>query len=170
MKLGSMEDLFVEELRDLYSAENQILKALPKMVKAAESEELRSAFESHLEETQGHVERLEKIMTRIGAKTRGAKCKAMEGLLEEGSDIVKADSEEPAVKDAALIGAAQRVEHYEMAAYGCARTYAKMLGDEEAVSLLSQTLDEEKATDEKLSRIAESSVNPKATATAGANG
>src|SRR5947208_17153518 len=115
MKLGSMDDLFMEELRDLYSAENQILKALPKMIKATKTEELRSALAAHLEETQVHAERLEQIMTRVGAKTRGKKCKAMEGLLEEGAEIIKADADEDAVKDAALIAAAQRVEHYEIA-------------------------------------------------------
>jgi len=168
MKLGSMEDVFNEELRDLYSAENQILKALPKMIKATESGPLRAAFEEHLKQTQVHVERLEKIMKRVGAKTKGKKCKAMEGLLEEGKEILNADADEPAVLEAALIAAAQRVEHYEIAGYGCARTFARMLGDEEAARLLEQTLQEEKETDAKLTQIAESSINREATVGAGA--
>lgn len=164
MKLGTMEDLFIDQLRDLYSAENQILKALPKMVKGANAPELREAFQHHFEETQAQAERLEQILKQHQASTRGRKCKAMEGLLEEGAEILKADADED-VQDAALIAAAQRVEHYEIAGYGCARTYANHLADELAVNLLEQSLEEERVTDEKLTRIAEQSVNRKAAAT-----
>jgi ferritin-like metal-binding protein YciE len=164
MKLGSFEDLFIDQLRDLYSAENQILKALPKMVKGAHATELQQAFEEHFNQTQAHAERLQQILKKLGAKTRGKKCKAMAGLLEEGEDILKADAEDPMVHDAALIAAAQRVEHYEIAGYGCARTFAHYLGDEMAVSLLEQTLEEERSTDERLTRIAEASINREAAA------
>jgi ferritin-like metal-binding protein YciE len=158
MKLNSLRDLLVEELRDLYSAENQILKALPKMAKAASSPELQSGFQEHLEQTRGHVERLDRIFEMLDAKSRGKKCKAMEGLLEEGKEIMGEDGEPP-VMDAALIGAAQRVEHYEIAGYGCARTYARILGEDEIADLLQQTLDEEAETDRKLTDIAENSIN-----------
>jgi ferritin-like metal-binding protein YciE len=161
MKMRSLQDLFVEELRDLYSAENQILKALPKMAKAATSDELRSAFEEHLEQTRVHVERLDQIFERLGARAKGKKCKAMEGLIEEGKEVMK-EAEDPMVLDAALIGAAQRVEHYEIAGYGCARTYARLLGEEEAADLLQETLNEEGETDEKLTEIAESTINVEA--------
>jgi ferritin-like metal-binding protein YciE len=161
MKLGTMEDLFIDQLRDLYSAENQILKALPRMIKGAHAPELQEALQQHLDQTQAQAERLEQILKKQGAKTRGKKCKAMEGLLEEGTEILKADAEAN-VQDAALIAVAQRVEHYEIAGYGCARTYAKHLSDEMAVNLLDQSLQEERTTDEKLTRIAEQSVNRKA--------
>jgi ferritin-like metal-binding protein YciE len=161
MKLASLKDLFVSELKDLYSAEGQILKALPKMAKAASSPELRAAFEEHLEQTQGHVERLEQIFETLGTSPKGKKCKAMEGLIEEGKEILEADGE-PTVRDAGLIAAAQRVEHYEMAGYGCVRTYAKVLQDEQSASLLQETLDEEEETDKKLTQIAESTVNAEA--------
>ena len=128
MKLESLQDLYVEELKDLYSAENQLLKALPKMAKAASSPVLRTAFEDHLEETRGQVERLESIFKKLDANPKGKKCKAMEGLIEEGNEVMTEEAE-PAVRDAALIAAAQRVEHYEMAGYGCVRTYARLLGD-----------------------------------------
>jgi ferritin-like metal-binding protein YciE len=163
MSLGSLDDLYVEELRDLYSAETMIIKALPKMVKAASSEQLQDAFQEHLEQTRGHVDRLEQIFQKLDVRARGKKCKAMEGLLEEGKEMMQQDAE-PAVKDAALIAAAQRVEHYEMAGYGCARTFARILGDEEAASILQQTLDEEGAADKKLTEIAEQAVNQEAAA------
>jgi len=158
MALRTLEDLFVKELKDLYSAEKQILKALPKMAKAASSEKLREGFEEHREQTEGHVERLEKIFESLGKPSRGVKCAAMEGILEEGKELLEEDADE-SVMDAALIAAAQRVEHYEIAAYGTVRTLARMLGNSEAEELLQQTLDEEKQTDEKLTELAESEVN-----------
>lgn len=158
MALRTLEDLFVKELKDLYSAEKQILKALPKMAKAASSEKLREGFEEHREQTEGHVERLEKIFDSLGKPSRGVKCAAMEGILEEGKELLEEEADE-AVLDAALIAAAQRVEHYEIAAYGTVRTLARMLGNSEAEELLQQTLDEEKQTDEKLTELAESEVN-----------
>ncbi len=158
MKLETLKDLFVEELRDLYSAENQILKALPKMHKAAHSPELKAAFELHLKQTEGQVARLEQIFTKLGEKPTGKTCKAMEGLVAEGSEMIH-EKAEPAVKDAGLIAAAQRVEHYEMAGYGTVRTFAKHLKMTEAEHLLQQTLQEEEATDKKLSTLAESNVN-----------
>ena len=154
MQLSSLEDLLVEELKDLYSAENQLLKALPKMAKAATSKELKAGFEKHLKQTQGHVERLEQICESMDVTPKGKKCKAMEGLIEEGADVIEEDAE-PEVKDAALIAAAQRVEHYEIAGYGCVRTYAKLLGNDKAAKLLQQTLDEEGDTDKALSKLAE---------------
>lgn len=160
-KMQTLDDLFLEQLRDLYSAENQIVKALPKMAKYASSEELKSAFEEHLEQTKGHVERLEEIFERLGARSKGKKCEAMEGLLEEGKEILSMNAE-PSVRDAAMIAAAQRVEHYEIAGYGCARTFARLLGDQEAADLLQQTLDEEGETDQKLTQIAESTINVEA--------
>jgi ferritin-like metal-binding protein YciE len=154
MQMESLRDLFVEELKDLYSAENQILKALPKMIKKASSKELKSGFEQHLKETQGHVERLEKIFNGLDESPRGKKCKGMEGVIADGKELMEEDAE-PEVMDAGLIGAAQHVEHYEIAGYGCVRTYAELLGEEEYVNLLQKTLDEEKATDEKLSQLAQ---------------
>jgi len=161
MNLATMQDLFVHELKDLYSAENQILKALPKMAKAASSDELRQAFEEHTEQTREHVERLDRIFAELDMSARGKKCKAVEGLIEEGKEMMKQDAE-PSVLDAALIAAAQRVEHYEIAGYGCARTYARLLGHEEAADLLQQTLDEEGETDKKLTSLAESTINAEA--------
>src|SRR5262245_1279729 len=161
MKLQTFEDLFIDQLRDLYSAETQIVKALPKMAKAASSDELRSALEEHLDQTETHVERLEEIFDRMGMKSKGKKCEAMEGLLDEGKEIMKLDAE-PHVRDAAMIAAAQRVEHYEMAGYGCARTFARLLGDTESADLLQQTLDQEGEADKKLSQIAETSINVEA--------
>jgi ferritin-like metal-binding protein YciE len=161
MKLESLENLFVHELKDLLSAEKQLVKALPKMAKGANSEALRAGFEEHLEQTKGHVERLEKIFDLLGKTARAEHCKAMEGLIEEGSDLLKEEGS-PSVKDAALIGAAQRVEHYEIAAYGTLRTLAQLLGQEEAAELLQETLDEEKETDEKLTELAMSEVNQEA--------
>src|SRR5262249_7095076 len=148
------QDLFIEELRDLYDAEKRILKALPKMAKKADSEELANGFTEHLEQTKTHVNRLEQIFKELGKPLRGKKCEAMEGLLEEGKEMMEQDAE-PSVKDAALIAAAQRVEHYEIAGYGCVRTWAQLLGHDNAAKLLQETLDEEKATDEKLSELAQ---------------
>ena len=158
MKLASLEDLYVDELKDLYSAENQLLKALPKMARAATAAELRTAFEEHLEETKGQVERLERIFKELDVSPKGKKCKAMEGLIEEGKEVIE-ENAGPEVKDAALIAAAQRVEHYEMAGYGCVRTFARILGHDRAVEMLQQTLDEEAAADKKLSTLAESGIN-----------
>lgn len=153
MKLESLRDLFVDELKDLYSAEHQLLKALPKMVKAATATELKRAFESHLKETKGQVDRLEQVFASLDISPKGKKCKAMEGLVEEGADLMKEDAD-PDVMDAGLIAAAQRVEHYEMAGYGCVRTYAQLLGETKAATLLQKTLDEEGAADKKLTQIA----------------
>lgn len=158
MKLNSLRDLWIEEMRDLYNAENQLVKALPKMAKAASSPELKEAFESHLEETRNHVERLEEIFQRLGKKPSGKTCQAMKGLVEEGSEMMEEDGPDSVI-DAGLIAAAQRVEHYEMAGYGAARTFASILGEDEAEDLLQETLDEEGAADEKLTEIAESIVN-----------
>lgn len=161
MKLGTLHDLFVDELKDLYSAEHQLLKTLPKLAKAASNPELKAAFEEHLEQTKTHAERLETICEKLEFSPKGKKCKAMEGLIEEGAEVLEATGE-PSVKDAALIAAAQRVEHYEMAGYGCARTFAQVLGFNDAADLLQQTLDEEGETDKRLTDIAESSVNAQA--------
>lgn len=154
MELSTLKDLFIEELKDIYSAENQLIKALPKMAKAASSDELKAAFEEHLDETRTHVERLEEIFKSLDESPKGKKCKGMEGLLEEGTEMIEEDAD-PEVKDAGLISAAQRVEHYEMAAYGCVRTYAKLLGEQSAAELLQTTLDEEGDADKKLTAIAE---------------
>ena len=158
MKLDSLETLFVEELRDLYSAENQLVKALPKMAKRASSEELKQAFEEHLELTREHVARLDEIFENLGKPAKGKTCKAMKGLIEEGSEVLE-EQGEASVIDAALIAAAQKVEHYEIATYGTVRTWAEMLGQDDTVDLLQQTLDEESETDEKLTEIAESTIN-----------
>jgi ferritin-like metal-binding protein YciE len=163
MALNTLHDLYVDELKDLYSAENQLVKALPKMAKAASDPKLRQAFESHLEETKGHVQRLETIFKELDESPKGKKCKAMEGLIEEGGEILKEDGQ-PSVIDAALIAAAQRVEHYEMAAYGSTRTFATLLGFEDAANLLQETLDEEAKADKKLTEVAETEVNPDARA------
>ena len=160
MEMESLRELFVEELKDLYSAENQIIKALPKMVKSATSNELKKGFEQHLAQTRGQVERLEKIFKELDESPKGKKCKGMEGLLEEGNELMEEDAE-PEVLDAGLIAAAQHVEHYEIAGYGCVRTYADLLGFNNAAKLLQQTLDEEKQTDEKLTDLAKS-INVKA--------
>lgn len=154
MAVESLNELFVEQLRDLYDAENQLIKALPKMAEGANSEELRQGFEQHLEQTKGHAQRIEQIFEQLGEKAKGKKCKAMEGLVKEGAETLEEDMNED-VKDAALIAAAQRVEHYEIAGYGTARTYANLLGEDEAASLLEQTLTEEKETDAKLTQLAE---------------
>jgi ferritin-like metal-binding protein YciE len=156
-----LEELLIDELKDLYSAESQIIKALPKMAKAANSPDLRRAFERHLEETRNHVERLDQIGEELEAKMTGKKCHGMEGLIEEGKEIMSEDLEENAL-DAGLIGAAQKVEHYEIAAYGTARTHANLLGLKKVAKLLQQTLDEEAKTDKKLTQLAESIVNVEA--------
>lgn len=158
MALESLHDLFVHELKDLYSAETQITKALPKMADAANSEALQQAFATHLHETERHIERLEEICRELEVSPRGQKCVGMEGLLEEGKELLKEDATDW-VLDAALIGAAQRVEHYEIAAYGTARDHAEKLGHFQAAKSLQQTLDEEGAADQKLTEIAASSVN-----------
>jgi len=161
MKLNTLEDLLVHELKDLYSAETQLVKALPKMAKAASHQELKAAFEGHLEQTEGHVERLTEIAEMLGKKLTGQTCKAMKGLVQEGADLIS-EGAEPAVRDAGLIGAAQRVEHYEIAGYGTARCLADQLGHSEVADLLEQTLEEEKDTDEKLSELATSGINAEA--------
>ena len=156
-----LEELLIDELKDLYSAESQIIKALPKMAKAANSPDLRRAFERHLEETRNHVERLDQIGGELEAKMTGKKCHGMEGLIEEGKEIMSEDLEENAL-DAGLIGAAQKVEHYEIAAYGTARAHAEMLGYTKVARLLQQTLNEEGATDKKLTQLAENIINVEA--------
>ncbi|GJM19437.1 MAG: hypothetical protein DHS20C14_16500 [Phycisphaeraceae bacterium] len=157
MKLDSLEKLYIEQLKDLYSAENQLLKALPKMRDAATAEPLREAFAGHLEETKEHVARIEKIMADTEYGPNGAHCNAMEGLIKEGSDML--DIEDTRVRDAALVCAAQKVEHYEIATYGCVRAYAKMLGYDDAVKILEQTRAEERAADETLNELAEQWIN-----------
>lgn len=160
-KLDSLEPLMIAELRDLLDAEKQVSRALPKMAKAASSEQLKAAFEEHLEQTRGQMERLTQVFDQIGERPRGKKCEAMESLIEEGEDMM-AEAEEGPTRDALLIAAAQKVEHYEMAAYGTVRTYANLLGHSEAAELLEQTLDQEKLTDQRLTEIAESVSNPQA--------
>ena len=156
-----LEELLIDELKDLYSAENQIVKALPKMAKAASAPELKRAFERHLEETKRQVERLNQIGEQLEIRLTGKKCKGMEGLIEEGKEIIEEDLDEDAT-DAGLIGAAQKVEHYEIAAYGTARTHASLLGYNKVAKLLQQTLDEEGNTDKKLTALAESVINVEA--------
>jgi ferritin-like metal-binding protein YciE len=163
MKLATLDDLLIHELRDLYSAESQIVKALPKMVKAAHSDGLKAAFQEHLAVTEKQIERLDEIFEKLEQSTRGSKCVAMEGLLKEGKELM-AEEAEPAVMDAGMIAAAQRVEHYEIAGYGCARTFARLLGHEAIAQLLQQTLDEEADADAKLTELAESEINVQATA------
>lgn len=158
MELESLRDLYIDELRDVYNAEKQILKALPKMAKKATHDELRNAFEEHITVTEEQVRRLETIFDDLGLASRGKKCLGMEGLIAESKEMMSEDAE-PEVLDAAMISAAQRVEHYEIAAYGTLRTYARQLGFENHADLLQRTLDEEGAADKLLSQIAESSVN-----------
>jgi ferritin-like metal-binding protein YciE len=160
MEHQALKELYIDELKDIYNAENQLVKALPKMAKAANSEELRTGFEEHLEQTRGHVQRLEQIFKELGEKPSGKKCKGMEGLVAEGQEMMSEDFEGD-VMDAALISAAQRVEHYEIAAYGTVRTYAELLGEDTAAQLLEQTLEEEKETDQKLTDMA-SEINVRA--------
>ena len=152
MARESLHDIYVEQLQDLYNAEQQLIKALPKMARAASSEELKAAFEDHLGQTRQHAQRIETIFEQMGEKAKGKKCKAMEGLVEEGGEVIKEDMDD-GIKDAALIAAAQRVEHYEIAGYGCVRAYATKLGEDDAATLLAQTLQEEKAADEALNDI-----------------
>ncbi len=153
-KISTLEDAYVEQLRDLYSAETQLIKALPKMAKAAHAQELKDGFTEHLEQTKQHAARLEKIFEELDEKPTGKKCQAMAGLVEEGSETIDEDAA-PAVKDSLLIAAAQRVEHYEMAGYGTVKTFANLLGHEDAAKLLDETLQEESETDEKLTELAE---------------
>lgn len=161
MEMQSLRELYIDELKDLYSAEKQILKALPKMVKNASNPQLKQAFSDHLDETEGHVQRLEKILDMLGESSRGKKCKGMEGLIEEAKELLEQDVSED-VLDAGLISKAQHVEHYEIAGYGTVRTYAEQLGFNDQAKLLQQTLDEEGNANELLTDIAESSVNVEA--------
>jgi ferritin-like metal-binding protein YciE len=161
MKLDTLQKLYTDELRDLYNAENQLVKALPKMAKAASSEELKDAFEKHLEQTKGHVERLEQVFEELGEKPKGKTCRAMKGLIEEGAEILKEEGEDSVI-DAGIIVTAQKVEHYEIAGYGSVRTFAHLLGQNKAAELLQSTLDEEAETNQLLNRLAESIVNPEA--------
>jgi ferritin-like metal-binding protein YciE len=158
MKLETLQDLYIEELKDLYDAENQLLKAIPKMAKAATSPDLKNAFEDHLQVTQSQVDRLEQIFDALGTKAKGKKCKAMEGLIAEAKELLDQDAEED-VLDAGLIVAAQKIEHYEIAGYGSVRTYAEQLGRDEDAELLQQSLEEEKETDEQLSDLAMECIN-----------
>lgn len=160
-RLDSLEDLFVDQLKDLYDAEQWLTSALPKMAAAAQNPGLKAAFTDHLREAQGQVNRLEEVFRSIGRTASAETCEAMKGLIVEGQEAIAAAGD-PAVKDAALIAAAQRVEHYEMAGYGCARTFARQLGKADAARLLQQTLDEEGAADKKLTSLAEGIINPKA--------
>ena len=159
--LDSLETLFVDQLQDVYDAEQRLVKALPLMARAAHDPTLKSAFEQHLSQTKNHVSRLERIFGMMGRKAESKTCSAMKGLVEEGQEVIDAGGD-PEVKDAALIAAAQRVEHYEIACYGTIRTFAQRLGRHDAAGVLQETLDEEKATDEKLNRIAEQNVNAQA--------
>jgi ferritin-like metal-binding protein YciE len=160
-KMHTLEDMYVDLLKDLYSAEKQLVKALPKIAKSAQSSDLQKAFQDHLRQTEGHVERIERIFSDLEGSPRGKKCVGMEGLIEEGSELMKEDAE-PEVLDAGLIAAAQKVEHYEIASYGTARAWAQRLGYNDATRLLQQTLEEESAANEKLTRIAESHINVEA--------
>ena len=160
-RLATLQDLLVQELHDLYNAENQVLKALPKMARKATSEELRSAFEEHLEQTTNQVARLEKALQAMGEPVRGKKCEGMEGIIGEGSELMQEDAEDD-VMDAALIAAAQKVEHYEIALYGTLCAFAKQLGHPDAARILHETLEEERRTDEKLTRLAEAGINREA--------
>ncbi len=160
-KLKSLDDLLVHELQDIYHAEGQIIKALPKMIKTASHPELQAAFEEHLEQTEGQIERLEQVFKLLGMPAKAKKCDGMAGLIEEGNKMMSEDAD-PAVMDAALIASAQKVEHYEIASYGCVCTYAEMLGYEQVHDLLGQNLEEEETTDEKLSVLAETVINVEA--------
>lgn len=158
MKMQNLDDVLSDELKDIYSAEHQILKALPKMAKGSEGD-LRTAFKQHEEQTRTHVERIEKICEELNMSPKGKKCMGMEGLITEGAEVLEATGDKQAM-EAALIGAAQRVEHYEIAAYGTARTHCQQLGYDSAARMLEQTLKEERQTDERLTQIAENRVNP----------
>lgn len=161
MKTKALDDLFHDTLRDIYYAERQILKALPKMARGAQSDELRAAFEAHREETETHVERLQEVFELMGKRARGKTCPAIDGIIEEGEEIMASFKDSPAL-DAGLVSAAQAVEHYEITRYGTLKRWAEVLGMKEAAALLSKTLDEESATDEKLTGIADQSANPEA--------
>jgi len=163
MELDTLRDLYLHELKDLYSAEKQIIKALPKMVKAASNRQLKSAFNQHLEQTKRQAKRLEDLLAGHGESSRGPKCQGMEGVLKEGDEMIGEDADEE-VRDAGLIAAAQRVEHYEIAGYGCARTYAELLGDKKGAKVLDTTIKEEGAADHKLTKLARSVINVKAKA------
>jgi len=163
MSLDSLQKLFVTELKDIYNAEKQLVTALPRIAKAAGSPRLAEAITKHLKETEGHVARLEEIFQSLGLPARGKKCKGMEGLLEEGKEVMEEEAQE-SVRDAALISAAQKVEHYEIAAYGCLRTYARLLGYDQVAKLLEQTLAEEEAADKKLTQLGEGGINEAAAA------
>jgi ferritin-like metal-binding protein YciE len=165
MAVKTIEDLFIHELSDIYSAEKQLTKALPRLAKAADAEELASAFEAHLEETRGQIERIDQVVELLGVRLKRIKCAAMEGLVEEGKDVIDTIDAGP-LRDAALIGGAQKVEHYEIAAYGTLCALAKQLGYRDALPLLKETLEEEKATDEKLTLLAEGGGNQRAAAQA----
>jgi ferritin-like metal-binding protein YciE len=167
MQIETLRDLLIHELKDLYSAEKQLVKALPKVAKAATNTDLKAGVEQHLEETKEHVNRLEQIFERLGTSSRGPKCKGMEGLIEESATLIEDEPEEE-VLDAGLICGSQKIEHYEIAGYGCARAFAELLGEEEVMELLQQTLDEEKATDEKLTELALTAVNVEAAGSEGA--
>ena len=158
MRMETLQELYVEQLKDIYDAENQLMKALPKMAKEASNEELKAAFEHHLEQTEEQISRLDRIFEELGEKSKGHKCKAMAGLVEEGKELMQEDAD-PDVMDAGLICAAQKIEHYEIATYGCLRTYAEMLGFDEQADLLQESLDEEKDTDENLTELAVSCIN-----------
>lgn len=156
--MNTLRELLIEEMQDILHAEKQLVKALPKMAKAAQSPKLKAGFEEHLEQTKGHVERLEQAFQALGEKAKTKKCHAMEGLVMEGEELIKEEDESP-VRDAGLIAGAQKVEHYEIATYGTLCTWAKLLGENEALKLLKATLDEEEKTDKKLSKLAETTVN-----------
>lgn len=168
-EFNSLEDLFVEQLKDLYDAEQRLVEGLPKMANAANSSSLRQAFTAHLEETRNHVTRLEQVFNSIGVEAERQTCQAMKGLVSEGSDMIDSKGSNPAVRDAGLIAAAQRVEHYEMAGYGTARTFAEQLGMAQAADLLQSTLDEEEAADEKLTQLATQKINAQALRSTPAN-
>jgi len=158
MQLETLQDLYIHELKDLYSAEKQLVQALPKMAKAARNQELLAGIQKHLNQTKEHAVRLEKILSSHKQSTRGAKCKGMEGIIAEGAEMIEEEAD-PEVKDAGLISAAQRVEHYEIAGYGTVRTYAELLGDKEGEKLLQTTLQEEEETDKELTKVAKSAIN-----------
>ncbi|MGH9688887.1 MAG: ferritin-like domain-containing protein [Candidatus Acidiferrales bacterium] len=168
-KTEGLRELYIDELRDLYDAEHRLIKALPKMAKAADSDELRSGFEHHLQQTKGHAERLEQIFESMGEQAKAKKCKGIEGIVGEGSELLDEDFK-GAVKDAAIIASAQRVEHYEIAAYGSVRSFAEQLGETKAASLLQQTLNEEKETDAKLTQMSQTINAQAASADSGAKG
>ncbi|MDH5822869.1 ferritin-like domain-containing protein [Luteimonas sp. RD2P54] len=161
MSVKTIEELFIHELSDIHSAEKQLTKALPRLAKAADAPELKAAFETHLEETNGQIERIDQVVELLGIKLKRIKCAAMEGLIEEGKEVIE-EVEAGPLRDAALIGGAQKVEHYEIASYGTLCALAKQLGYKDAIPLLQETLDEEKATDEKLTMLAESGGNRRA--------